>query len=130
MNPPAEGVEASALSAVTKQPVATGERLRGGAVRVNPDGIGIDANLLQQMTYHQVTVEMAKADPDIRAQHVAAIKLAKQLKSREPQIKAYWEKVVGSYQMQSAIDVLSREADAQIAQEAAAEKLAIAAKRK
>ena len=130
VNPPIEGAEASVLSEVTKAPMPQGEKLPGGAVRINPEGIDVDANLLQQLTHHHVTVEMAKADADIRAQHVAAIKLAKQLKSREKAMETYWEKIVGSYQMRDAIAVLNREADAEIAKEAAAEQLAKASKRK
>jgi hypothetical protein len=104
--------------------------LPGGAVRINPEGTGYDANSLEQMRVKHVVVDMAKASADIRRQHVEHLKMQKQLAAGMPSIEAYWASLVGERNAKDAMVILHNEAAAEIAREAAEATFAAMAKRK
>lgn len=104
--------------------------LPGGAVRINPEGTGYDANSLEAMRVKHVVEDMAKADSELRRKHVEVLKLQKQLTAGMPSIEAYWASIVGEKNGKDAMVLLHKEAEAEMATEAAAATFAAMSKRK
>jgi hypothetical protein len=73
---------------------------------------------------------MAKADPELRRKHVEVLKMQKQLAAGMPSIEAYWASIVGEKNGKDALVLLHKEAEAEIAREAAEASFAAMAKRK
>lgn len=101
-----------------------------GAVQINPPGTGYSADDLERMRVKHVVEDMAKADPELRRKHIEVLKLQKQLAAGMPSVEAYWASLVGEKNAKDAMVLLHKEAEAELAQEAAAATFAAMAKRK
>ena len=100
-----------------------------GVVQVNPPDRGFNADDLERMRVGHVRTDMLRGDQELRRKHVEALKTEKLLAAGKPSIKSYWASVVGERNAADAFAVLNMEADAEIAQDAAAAALAAAKKR-
>lgn len=105
-------------------------QLPGGAIRVNPPDRGYSANDLEEARIQHIRQDMAKCDPELKRKHIEVLKLQKQLAAGMPSIEAYWASVAGERNVKDAMVLLHKEAEAEMAAEAAAASYAAMQKRK